>query len=69
MQFFVAKQCSYERMMHLGVDFTISHLEIVTLSGLPNLIADLNTHETLVPAFVAESIKVNLGPSFNERYG
>ena len=55
--------------MHLGVDFTISHLEIVTLSGLPNLIADLNTHETLVPAFVAESIKVNLGPSFNERYG
>jgi hypothetical protein len=66
--FFVGKQSSYQERIFLGPDYTISHLEIVTLSGLPDLIADLNTHETLVPAFVVKSFEENLGPSFDERY-
>ena len=62
-QFFVGKQSSYRQMMVLGSDYMVSHLEIVTLSGLPDLIADLNTHETLVPAFVAKFFEESLGPS------
>jgi hypothetical protein len=67
-QLFVGKQASYQEMMFLGPDYMISHLEIVTLSGLPDLIADLNTHETLVPASVAKSFEENLGPCFDDRY-
>lgn len=67
-QFFVGKQSSYQEMMFLGPDYTISHLEIVTLSGLPDLIADMNTHETLVSAFAVKFLEENLGPSFEDRY-
>lgn len=67
-QLFVGKQSSYRQMMVLGSDYVVSHLEIVTLSGLPDLIADLNTHETLVPASVAKSFEENLGPCFDDRY-
>jgi len=67
-QLFVGKQSSYRQMMVLGSDYMVSHLEIVTLSGLPDLIADLNTHETLVPASVAKSFEENLGPCFDDRY-
>ena len=55
-------------MMFLGPGYMVSHLEIVTLFGLPDLIADLNTHETLVPASVAKSFEENLGPCFDDRY-
>jgi hypothetical protein len=67
-QLYVGKQSSYRELRILGSDYTISHLEIVTYSGLPDLIADLNTHEALVPAGVVKSVEDNLGPSFDERY-
>lgn len=62
-QFFVGKQSSYQEMSYLGPDYTISHLEIVTLSGISDLVADINTNETLVPSSMVKFLEDNLWPA------
>lgn len=62
-QFFVGKQSSYQELAILGPDYMISHLEIVTLGGLADLIADINTHEALVPNSLVKFLEDDLWPA------
>jgi hypothetical protein len=47
-QIYINKHCTFSETMRTGT-YTLTHLEVVTFSGLTELVARLNTHKAIVP--------------------
>lgn len=62
--YYVGKESSYGKLVAAEGVFVISHLEIVTLSGLSELLKELNKHKHLVHDNIGQRLEDNLGSGF-----
>jgi hypothetical protein len=63
---FVGKECDYGRQLFGYQPFIISHLEVVTFSGIADLIAAFTEHRAIVTDELAKSLVKDLGPGFDD---
>jgi hypothetical protein len=62
--YYVGKVSRYGDLVSANCDYIISHLEIVTLSGLQELLKELNKHKHLVHDKIAQRMEDQLGHGF-----
>jgi hypothetical protein len=65
--YYVGKESNYGQMVSANGEYVISHLEIVTLSGLQVLLNELNKHKHLVHDTIGQQMEKQLEPRFGER--
>jgi hypothetical protein len=55
-QLFIGKSCQYGGYAYIGEPYTLSHLEIVTLSGIDTLLGDLTKNDLIIPDALAKEV-------------